>query len=125
MATNLRVHVETSELNANQMAARTRLIYDIMLRESPHFDGGNFATIHSSDLKRLFHQYDTSFFKAKIGATLGRTPLHFRLSKRTTILVQDARGRRHSDGNRYSTFHIPVESLEALRRVNQTGSDAR
>ena len=125
MATNLRVHVETSELNANQVAARTRLIYDTMLRESPHFDAGNFATIHSSDLKRLFHQYDTSFFKAQIGATLGRTPLHFRLSKRATVLVQDARGRRHSDGNRYSTFYIPVESLEALRRANQTGSDAR
>ena len=264
MATDLRVHVETSELNANQVAARTRLIYDTMLRESPHFDGGNFATIHSSDLKRLFHQYDTSFFKAQIGATLGRTPLHFRLSKRmtrsagqtarftpanrsgrrfyeisvsmtllfqcfagddhrpitatglechdrmealqrvmehelvhliemllwttsscsvrrfqsialrffghtththelitpaerafaefgikpgdyvrfrfkggdytgivnrvtkrATVLVQDTRGRRHSDGNRYSTFYIPVESLEALRRANQTGSDAR
>ena len=199
MATDLRVHVETSELSANQVAARTRPIYDTMLRESPHFDGGNFATIHSSDLKRLFHQYDTSFFKAQIGATLGRTPLHFRLStrmtriemllwttssclvrrfqsialrffghtththelitpaerafaefgikpgdyvrfrfkggdytglvnrvtKRATVLVQDTRGRRHRDGNRYATFYIPVESLEALRRAKQTGGDAR
>ena len=63
---------------------KLRLIYDTVLKESPHLDGGNFTAIHTSDLKRLFNQYDSHFFKAKIGTTLGDVPLRFRLSKRMT-----------------------------------------
>ena len=84
MATDLRRHVETSELDASQVRAQTRLIYDTVLKESPHLDGGNFTAIHTSVLKRLFNQYDSHYFKAKIGTTLGDVPLRFRLSKRMT-----------------------------------------
>ena len=84
MATDLRVHVETSELTAAQIAARTRRIYDAVLLESPSLDGGNFTTIHPSDLARLFDFYDTGFFQAQLRATLGRIPLRFRLSRRMT-----------------------------------------
>ena len=84
MATDLRIHVDTSEFNASQVTAQTRLIYDNVLKESPYLDGGNFTTIHTFDLKRLFGQYDRCFFNGQIGATLGNTPLRFRLSKRMT-----------------------------------------
>ncbi len=84
MTTDLRSHVETSELTATQIAARTRRIYDTVLQESPSLDGGNFTTIHTSDLARLFDHYDTDFFQAQLRATLGRTPVRFRLSKRMT-----------------------------------------
>ena len=60
MTTDLRSHVETSELTATQIAARTRRIYDTVLQESPSLDGGNFTTIHTSDLARLFDHYDTT-----------------------------------------------------------------
>ena len=84
MATDLRTHVETSELKATQITARTRLIYDNILTESSYLDGGNFTAIHTSDLSRLFDHYDTGFFEAQLRATLGRTPLRFRLSRRMT-----------------------------------------
>ena len=84
MAADLRVHVEASGLSPSQVTAKTRLIYDSVLEESPYLDGGNFTTIDASDLKRLFDQYDASFFKSQIDKTLGKTPLHFRLSKRMT-----------------------------------------
>ena len=50
MATDLRIHVEMSELTAAQIAARTRRIYDTVLEESPSLNAGNFTTIHPSDL---------------------------------------------------------------------------
>ena len=84
MTPDLRSHVETSALTVAQIAARTRRIYDTVLQESPSLDGGNFTTIHTSDLARLFDHYDTGFFQAQLRATLGRTPVRFRLSKRLT-----------------------------------------
>ncbi len=84
MATDLRIHVEMSELTAAQIAARTRRIYDTVLEESPSLNAGNFTTIHPSDLARLFDLYDTGFFQAQLRATLGRTPVRFRLSRRMT-----------------------------------------
>ena len=84
MAMDLRLHVETSELDAAQVRDQTRLVYDNVLQESPYLDGGNFRTLHPTDLKRLFDHYDARFFKAQIRTTLGDVPLHFRLSKRMT-----------------------------------------
>ena len=61
MATDLRIHVETSARTAAQITARTRLIYDTVLQESPSLDRGNFTTIHPADLTRLFDLYDAGF----------------------------------------------------------------
>ena len=69
MTIDLRSHVETSELTATQIAARTRRIYDTVLQESPSLDGGNFTVIHTSDLARLFTHYDRGFFEAQLRAT--------------------------------------------------------
>lgn len=38
-----------------------------------------------------------------------------RVTKRATVLVPDAGGRRYSDGQRYSKFYIPVDDLEVLQ----------
>jgi hypothetical protein len=84
MTPDLRTLAETSELTANQVAVRTRSIYETVLSASPSLNGGNFTTVHTADLRRLFEEYDRWFFQAQIGATLGDIPLRFRLSKRMT-----------------------------------------
>jgi hypothetical protein len=84
MATELLQLAEKTKLDADEIAEKTRLIYDAFLGQSPYVDGGNFTRIHSSDLKRLFDQYDRCFFGGHIGAALGDAPLKFGLSKRMT-----------------------------------------
>lgn len=37
-----------------------------------------------------------------------------RISKRATVLVEDAKGVRYSNGKHYSKFYVPVQSLEAI-----------
>ncbi|SFI92260.1 hypothetical protein [Planctomicrobium piriforme] len=41
-----------------------------------------------------------------------------RINKRATVLVEDRRGMRYSDGKHYSKFYIPVEMLEAVGPAN-------
>jgi hypothetical protein len=41
-----------------------------------------------------------------------------RVTKRATVLVEDAAGRRYSDGRRYSTYYIPLTALEPLTEVS-------
>lgn len=41
-----------------------------------------------------------------------------RITRRATVLVEDPRGRRYSDGGRYAKFYVP---LEGLRRVDREG----
>ncbi len=84
MATDLLTLVETSELDSGQVRAQTRLVYDDMIKASPHLDGANFTTLQTSDLKRLFDHYDAGVFGAQISRTLGDVPLRFRLSTRMT-----------------------------------------
>jgi len=37
-----------------------------------------------------------------------------RITKRATVLVEDERGMRYSDGKRYAKFYVPVASLELV-----------
>ena len=37
-----------------------------------------------------------------------------RISKRATVLVEDERGQRYSNGKHYAKFYVPVQSLEAV-----------
>ncbi len=104
MATDLCHLVETTTLTVAQIAARTRRIYDTVLEESPSLDGGNFTTIRSSDLARLFALYDTGFFEAQLRATLGRTPLRFRLSPRMTRSAGQT-ARSHPTNRRSSLWY--------------------
>jgi len=38
-----------------------------------------------------------------------------RVSKRATVLVEDPRGRRYTDGKHYAKFYVPVQMLEAVK----------
>lgn len=38
-----------------------------------------------------------------------------RVSKRATVLVEDPRGRRYTDGKNYAKFYVPVQLLEAVK----------
>jgi hypothetical protein len=37
-----------------------------------------------------------------------------RISKRATVLVEDVRGQRYSNGKHYAKFYVPVQGLEAV-----------
>ena len=58
MATDVQRFIETTQFSSEQITARTREIYDTILRESEHLDGGNFSRIHPADVERLFDLYD-------------------------------------------------------------------
>ena len=84
MTSDLRLLVETSRPGTEQVARKKRLVYETVLRESAHLDGGNFTVIDTTDLQRLFDEYDRHCFESKIGTTLCDMPIRFRLSQRMT-----------------------------------------
>ena len=61
MATELQQLIETKHSSPEEIASRTREIYDSVLRPSDYFDGGNFAAIHPNDIEQLFDLYDGQF----------------------------------------------------------------
>ena len=58
--------VERFESSAEHLIKTKALIYRNLLRESTHLDGGNFTKIHSSDLWRLFEEYEQYFFDSSL-----------------------------------------------------------
>jgi len=93
MATDMQQLIETKHFSPNEIAGRTREIYESILHESEHIDRGNFAVIHPNDIERLFDLYDQLFLDGGCRKLLGDTPLSFRLSKRMTLAGGKA-GRR-------------------------------
>lgn len=89
--------VERDQLPATEVAAKTRKIYEAMLGRSAYLKSGNFTSIHPTDLARLFDLYDEQFFDGGCRATLGDTPLSFRLSKRMTSAAGKATRVQHRD----------------------------
>lgn len=43
-----------------------------------------------------------------------RTGIVNRINKRATVLVEDPKGQRYSDGKHYAKFYVPVQLLEAV-----------
>lgn len=84
MATEFQQFLETKQFSPEEIAGRTREIYDSVLRESEYFDVANFAAVAPRDIERLFDLYDRLFLDGGCRKLLGDTPLHFRLSKRMT-----------------------------------------
>src|SRR5262245_14437711 len=50
--------------SADEVAHRTRTIYEAVLRQSPRITTGNFVQAASADLALLFDLYDEHFFTA-------------------------------------------------------------
>lgn len=44
-----------------------------------------------------------------------------RITRRATVLVEDARGERFSDGHRYTRFYVPLEKLELVESRGSVG----
>ncbi|REJ68224.1 MAG: SprT-like family protein [Planctomycetota bacterium] len=84
MPANLLHIVESTTLDADDIAARTKRIHALLLSKSKYIDKPNFTKIHPTDLALLFAEYDRQFFDGQIKNTLGTIPLHFGLSKRMT-----------------------------------------
>ncbi len=84
MATDVQQLIESKKFSSEEITARTREIYDTILRESEYVDAGNFTTIHPSDVERLFDLYDGLFFDGGSRKLLRDSQLDFRLSKRMT-----------------------------------------
>ena len=77
-------YVESQTLPPEQIAARTREIYHVVLRQSQHINDGNFSRFDTADLRLLFDLYDQRFFDGGVRESLGDRPLTFRLSSRMT-----------------------------------------
>jgi len=71
---------------AEQIADRTRRIYDAVRARSPHITAGNFTACAASDLALLFDLYDEQFFAGAVGRLVQATgaPLTFQFSPRLT-----------------------------------------
>src|SRR5262249_40456793 len=68
------------------VAEKTRAIYETMLSTSPKLHSGNFTTISSADLARLFDLHDAAFYGGAIRAALRQrgSGLTFRVAPRMT-----------------------------------------
>jgi hypothetical protein len=81
---DLRRIVESTTLDAQQIAARTAQIHAAVLAQSNYIDAANFTAIHPADVELLFEQYDGAFFGGQFREALSQTPIQFVLSKRMT-----------------------------------------
>ena len=97
MAMDLQQRIRSKKFSPNEIIAGTREVYETILRESEHLGAGNFTTIHTDDLERLFDLNDEIFFDGGSRNLLGDTPLYFRLSKRMTQAGGMASRREVSD----------------------------
>ena len=87
--------LQTARLPAQEIESRARAIYREMLAESRCLKQGNFTSIETADLRRLFEKYDRAFFEGKCSglATVNNT-LRFRLSPRMTSAAGTTTQRR-------------------------------
>ena len=62
--------VKTRQFPVECVDSKTGEIYDTVLRESAHLDGGNFTQLHPDDVERLFDLYDQLFFESGMAPRL-------------------------------------------------------
>lgn len=119
MATDVQQLIETKKSSPEDIAAKTREIYDTILRESNYIDGGNFTAIHPNDIEQLFDLYDRLFLDGGCRKLLGDTPLGFRLSKRMTQAGGKA-GRRELRDNSGKVVRTEYEIAVSTTLLFQT-----
>ena len=110
MRSDLRAFVETTHLDATRIAAATRAIRERVLAASPYLDRANFPRIHTSDLERLFGEYDDRFFVGRVRDALGPHPLGFRLSRRMTRAAGQTTERRSRARPEVRLYEIAVST---------------
>ena len=83
------IHGRIAQLqnSPTEVDAKSRRIYETVLRESRRMDGGNFRVIETDDLIRIYRLYDAEYFEGACETLIRdvhRTALTFRLSPRMT-----------------------------------------
>jgi len=71
----------------DEVAARSRRIYETMIEQSARIKAGDFTVIGAEDLQLLFRLYDRGFFRERLSEMLAEDhayPMAFRLSRRLT-----------------------------------------
>ena len=95
--------------------AKTKAVYDTILKESEHLQQPNFSAIHTDDVARMFAQYDLNCFESWLGQTVIQqtgNPITFRLSSTMTKAGgKTIRSRlRLPDGGHMTCFEIAIGS---------------
>jgi hypothetical protein len=121
MAGNLLHIVESTTLNAEEIARRTALIHATVLSRSKYIAVPNFTRIHTTDLVHLFAEYDLGFFGGQIKEALGTTPLYFHLSRRMT----SSGGKTACRGNRSGRLWYEIGVSTAILFECFSGEDHR
>lgn len=132
---DLPVYLRRTQRPLPEIRARTREIYDAVLKQSPWIKDGNFAALHSRDLEFLFAAYDKTFFEGTLNSSLTglRAPLTFRVSKRMTrVGGTTTRFRPRFGFSNKTTFEIAVSSTllfatfyDVNRPIRVTGIECR
>jgi len=116
-------------LPPDEIARRTRAIYDAVLQRSPHLRTGNFTALSAADLRLLFDLYDATFFAGSLAQLLERTrsPLAFHVSSRLTSsagltkrFVRKARKDQPPDPPRYEIALSSTLLFQTFRDVERT-----
>lgn len=108
MPVNLERIVQSTVLTASAANARTREIYEEILRRSRYMQLGNFRSFHPDDLRQLFTLYDYRFFAGECTRRLGNQGISFRISPRMTSAGGKTTRYRTRAGTEY--FEISVAS---------------
>ena len=113
--------LQTSRLEPKEIAARTEAIYRDMLAESRYLKQGNFTSIETLDLKRMFEKYDRAFFEGQCGElTSASNTLRFRLSPRMTSAAGKTTQRRSRNRTtRAADYEIAISTTLLFETFNE------
>jgi hypothetical protein len=113
--------LQFGQLQPLEISARSTRVYEDLLRQSPHLRCGNFESIHTRDLERLWFAYDAVFFYGVLRRALVDTPVRFRLSRRLTSSAGKTTRRQTRD--RRSTPAVDYEICVSTALLFQTFLD--
>jgi len=122
MTTELQRKIETTQLPAAEISRLTAEIYDTALKRSPYLKAGNFTSIHTFDLERLYDRYDEAFFAGLCRKSLNGSLLSFRLSKRMTRAAGTTQMRK-GQGKSHREFEIAISTTLLFQSFNEDHRD--
>ena len=100
----------TTQLPAEEIAARTAQIERTLLSDSTTIRHCNFKRIATDDLELLFDEYNRRFFDERFTPALGDVPLEFRLSSRMTRAGGKTTRHRRTQDQAVLRFEIAVST---------------
>lgn len=132
---DLPTYLRRTQRSLPEIHARSREVFDAVLKNSPWIKDANFETIHSRDLEFIFAMYDRVYFDGVLGPATraNQTPLTFRVSKRMTrVGGTTTRYRPRSGLGPKQSYEIAVSSTllfstfyDVSRPIMVTGVECR